>query len=246
MSEFTYKEVDVEGMDTLEVVASADKFNEWMYNTIRPFCTGRILEIGSGIGNISQFFLDNKANLTLSDIRENYCAILENKFKNFPNLAGVVRLDLVDPGFDETYASLLGTFDSVFALNVVEHIQDDARAIQNCRKLLKAGGTLVVLVPAYQWLYNNFDRKLEHYRRYTAQSLRKASGSGWQIISQRYFNAMGMLGWFVSGKLMKNETIPSQQMKIYNLVVPIAQVIDALVLRKTGLSLIQVSKKNAQ
>jgi len=41
---------DEKGYQTLEVIAKADKFNQWMFETIRPYCRGSILEIGSGIG----------------------------------------------------------------------------------------------------------------------------------------------------------------------------------------------------
>jgi SAM-dependent methyltransferase len=244
MYEFAYKEIKQEGLETLESVANADKFNQWMYQTIQPFCQGRILEIGSGIGNISQFFLEDKADLTVSDIRTNYCQILHSKFSHFPNLNEVIQLNLVEDDFDTKYIDLFGTFDTIFALNVIEHIKEDTRAIQNCRKLLKPGGTLIILVPAYQWLYNNFDENLEHYRRYTAKTLYQSSGNSWKLVKQQYFNALGMAGWIVSGKLMKNAIIPSSQMKFYNVIVPIAKLLDLVLMRQTGLSVIQVLNKN--
>jgi 2-polyprenyl-3-methyl-5-hydroxy-6-metoxy-1,4-benzoquinol methylase len=49
---------------------------------------------------------------------------------------------------------------------VVEHIKDDRLAIANCKKLLKKNGHLIILVPAYRYLYNEFDKELEYYRRY--------------------------------------------------------------------------------
>lgn len=56
MKEFEFKAVDSEGEDTLNTIALAHRFNHWMYCSIKPFCKGKILEIGSGIGNISDFF----------------------------------------------------------------------------------------------------------------------------------------------------------------------------------------------
>ena len=41
--EFKVKTIDQEGLETLEVVADADKFNAWMYHTILPFSKGNIL-----------------------------------------------------------------------------------------------------------------------------------------------------------------------------------------------------------
>ena len=54
---FNFKEYDLEGLQTLEAMAAAPRLNQWMYETIGKQLDGNILEIGSGIGNISQFFL---------------------------------------------------------------------------------------------------------------------------------------------------------------------------------------------
>jgi 2-polyprenyl-3-methyl-5-hydroxy-6-metoxy-1,4-benzoquinol methylase len=242
MSEFEYKEIDKEGWETLDAIAEADQFNEWMYQTIKPYCSGKILEIGSGIGNISKFFVEAKADITLSDIRPSYCEVLNQKF---PEAKEVIVLDLTHPLFDTEYKSYLGQYDSVFALNVVEHINDDSLAIRNCHKLLKAGGKLVILVPAYPKLYNRFDKELEHYRRYTTTTLNQLlSKEHFKIDHYQYFNFMGIPGWYVSGKLQKNITIPKSQMSFYNKLVPIFKLIDKCLFNKIGLSVISVGVKN--
>jgi 2-polyprenyl-3-methyl-5-hydroxy-6-metoxy-1,4-benzoquinol methylase len=233
------KEIDLEGLVTLNVIEKADRFNEWMYQTISPDCKGRILEIGSGIGNISKFFIADKREIVLSDLRDNYCDILKEKFNN-----PVVKIDLVHPNFDQEYADLLETFDSLFALNVVEHIEDDVLAIANCKKLLKNGGTLIILVPAYQWLFCNFDTELEHFRRYTHKSLKKIIVKNQLKIKKTfYFNVIGILGWFLSGKILKKKTIPEGQMGLFNLLVPVFKLVDTITLKKIGLSVICVSVK---
>ncbi len=241
---FDYKPVDTEGMDILSVIEKADKFNFWMYSTIKPFCKGRILEIGSGIGNISQYFIQEKYKITLSDIRDNYCDILRDKFKTAQSSIEVVNIDLVDPDFDTKYKNYIGTFDTVFALNVVEHIENDVLSLKNINKLLAKDGVVIILVPAYQALYNGIDKGLEHYRRYTQKMTNKViMAAKFKIIHEQYFNAMGILGWYVSGKLQKNETIPEGQMGLYNKLVPIFKVIDKIVFNKFGLSNIAVGKK---
>jgi 2-polyprenyl-3-methyl-5-hydroxy-6-metoxy-1,4-benzoquinol methylase len=243
MPEFSYKEIDQEGLETLDVIAGADKFNRWMYDTIAPFCNGRILEIGSGIGNISQFFVERQADIVLSDIRDNYCEALSSKLSS--RGIAVHNIDLVAPDFDQRYAALLGTFDSVFALNVVEHIEDDVLAVANCAKFLKKGGCLLILVPAYQALYNHFDRELYHYRRYNKKMLGTLfQKNNFAIQRQQYFNLIGILGWYVSGKLQKNKTIPKGQMGLYNKLVPLFKLADSVVFKKAGLSVITAGIKN--
>jgi 2-polyprenyl-3-methyl-5-hydroxy-6-metoxy-1,4-benzoquinol methylase len=215
-----------------------------MYETIKPWCTGSVLEIGSGLGNISEFFLNDKASLFLSDIREGYCRTLEERFSGYPALAGVRLIDLADPEFETRYPELIGRFDSVFALNVVEHIFNDRLALENCHKLLKSGGRVVILVPAFQTLYNAFDRELEHYRRYTRKSLIALfQSSGFKIAHSQYFNAAGIAGWFVSGKIQHHKIIPDGQIRLFNKLVFLFRLFDKMIFNSFGLSVIAVGVK---
>lgn len=234
------KEIDLEGLVTLNVIEKADHFNEWMYDIIRPNCNGRILEIGSGIGNISQFFIRDKQEIVLSDLRENYCEIIKQKYPNNT----IIKIDLVHNDFDNEYKNLIGTFNTVFALNVIEHIENDVLAIANCKKLLKFGGKLTILVPAYQFLFCDFDVELEHYRRYTKSSLNTIiDKNNLKRKKTFYFNFIGIFGWFFTGKILKKKTIPEGQMGLFNKLVPVFKLADFLTFRKIGLSVICVSEK---
>jgi len=247
MRKFEFSEFDAIGEETLEAIGKAEKFNRWMYQTIKPWCKGEVLEIGSGAGNISQFFLEDGFYLTLTDIRKSYCRKLETKFSDSSSLRGVEKMDLVDPDFEKTHAGILGTFDTVFALNVVEHIEDDMLAVKNCRKLLKPGGNLIILVPSFGWMYNRFDVGLGHYRRYTKKSLSRLFGkSGFQILHRQYFNFTGLFGWFFSGKILQRKVIPTGQVSLFNHLIPVVKLLDNLTFRSAGLSTIVVGKKNNQ
>ena len=242
---FNYKEIDPQGHETLDVIAGAVHFNRWLYKTIAPYCKGKVLEIGSGPGNISHFFMEDGYSIFLSDIRDIYCNILKEKFSGNTNLLGIENMDLIDKNFENRYAEHIGSFDTVFALNVVEHIADDALAICNAKKLLAAGGRLIILVPAYQWLYNRFDEELYHYKRYSKKRLCSLfQANDIAVKHSFYFNAFGILGWFVSGKLMKKKTIPKSQMNFYNKIIPRAKLIDKILFQQIGLSVIVVGEKN--
>lgn len=235
----TFKELDIEGLETLEAMSVAPRFNEWMYQTIQSNLEGKILEIGSGIGNISSCFLKDKQAIFLSDIRKNYLDYLKVNFSRESTLEGIQHLNLVHPQFEETYQDLLGQFNGVFALNVVEHIEEDGVAIANCYKLLKPGGRLVILVPAYQSLYNGFDTALEHYRRYNKTSLTNLfQENNFEIAHTQYFNFAGIFGWFFTGSILGKKTIPKGQMTLYNTLVPLFKIVDKVILNKMGLSVI--------
>lgn len=242
MSEFEFKTIDQEGMQTLEAISQAKKFNQWMYQTIAPFCQGKILEIGSGIGNISSQFIEDKQRITVSDIRDNYCSYLTNHFDQ--KVDDVINIDIIDPDFDKKHHHIFETFDSIFALNIVEHVKDDEVAIANCKKLLKKGGNLIILVPAYQSLYNRFDTELEHYKRYTIKNLSALfSKNELEILHRQYFNFFAIFGWWFTGSILKKKTIPEGQMKLFDAFVPIFKVVDKLLFNKIGISAIVVGKK---
>lgn len=232
------------GTETLRIISKADRFNRWMYETIRPFCRGRIIEIGSGIGNISQYFLEDGSDITLSDYENSYFPILKKKFAGYTNLRGIHLVDISVQDVAERYPDLTGAFDTVFALNVVEHIEEHRQAMLNAHRMLRAGGKVVILVPAFQELYNSFDEQLGHYRRYTGKSLRNLlEETGFEVVYARYFNFIAILGWFISGRVLKKRVIPEGQMKLYNVLVPLWRMVDKLTGRFAGISLIQVGKK---
>jgi SAM-dependent methyltransferase len=151
---------------------------------------------------------------------------------------------MVDPGFAEEKAALLGRFGSVFALNVVEHIEDDVRALSNASQLLRPGGRLIILVPAYPWLYNRFDLELCHYRRYTRPGLEKLFRRvDLEVTASFSFNLAGLFGWFFSGTLLRKRMLSQGQLTLYNRLVPLWRLADQLTFHRFGLSVITVGHK---
>ena len=233
------------GTDTLEVISEAQRFNRWMYETIKPHCSGEILEIGSGIGNISQFFINEGAQISLSDIENSYFPRLKEKFGDRKNLQGMSRLDLSDKNLEKNHPEMIGRFDTIFALNVVEHISDHEQAIKNAMKMLRKGGKVVILVPAFQFLFNEFDEQLDHFRRYTQKSLRTLlESSGFEVIHWQYFNFIAVFGWFISGSILRKKIIPGAQMRFYDAMVPFWKLLDFFTKKVVGISVIQVGYKS--
>jgi ubiquinone/menaquinone biosynthesis C-methylase UbiE len=80
-----------------------------------------------------------------------------------------------------------GTFDVVTALDVLEHINDDTQALKEWIRVLKPGGSLLLTVPAYQWLWSQHDEINNHYRRYLRKQLRKQlDKAGFKVIKASY------------------------------------------------------------
>ncbi|MCZ6777484.1 MAG: class I SAM-dependent methyltransferase [Acidobacteria bacterium] len=79
--------------------------------------------------------------------------------------------------------------DLVFVLDVLEHLDDDALALREARRILVPGGLLLVTVPAWPFLWSEHDEALEHRRRYRrADLLERLRGAGFEIERESYFN----------------------------------------------------------
>jgi SAM-dependent methyltransferase len=235
---------DPSGFETLEIFSKAPAVNRWLYERISGSLQGHILEIGSGIGNISTFLLKNWSAVSLSDLRPEYCGRVGNKFKGHPHLKGVYEIDLSSMDFSVKYADLMEKFDTVIALNVIEHIENDLLAIRNAKSLLRNHGKLIVLVPAGQWLYNSLDRELGHYKRYTKTGLKELMESAGFVVSHcHFFNAAAIPGWWISGNILKEKIISSSKLNLYNQLVPLFRITDWFISPFTGVSVISVGVK---
>lgn len=244
MNDTSQPVMDTAGLHTLQVIAKAGSFNRWMYDEIKPFLKGDVLEIGSGIGNISKQVIRDGFQVTLSDYNPEYCAILKKNFTGNTNLENVLRIDLLHPGFEMHYESLHDKFDSIFLLNVIEHLANDALALRNCCYMLKPSGHLLVLAPAYPWLYCRLDKELGHFKRYRLTELKKLfHHENLALLHGCYFNFTGIAGWLLFGKIFRKKLLGSE-MKAFNSIVPFARLMDKIVLKKAGLSVIVVGRKH--
>ena len=81
------------------------------------------------------------------------------------------------------------SFDLLIASDVLEHIEDEAQALREWRRVLRPGGRLIVFVPAYRQLWSAHDVANHHFRRYSRATLRQAlRRSGWRVNRLSYWN----------------------------------------------------------
>jgi SAM-dependent methyltransferase len=199
----------------------------------------RVLEIGSGIGNITKFLLDRDL-VIATDVEPKYLTLLKNSFGKYKKFI-VERLYI--PGAEiERYRSY--HIDSVICFNVLEHIEQDETALRNIFDLLEPGGRFLLLVPSHPWLYGSLDQHLGHRRRYGKKELKsKLETAGFKVIFLKYFNRIGILGWFLNSRIMRRKRLPSSQLRIYNLLVPIFK-LERFFPLPFGTSLLAVAEKS--
>jgi len=229
---------DHAGAETLEIMSAAPRYNAWMYDVISPWIGHRVLEVGSGIGNMSEQILAGGAeHLVLTDMDAWYREQLRAKFADRREVR-VDALRLPDPTARARFGD--HRIDTVVALNVVEHIEHDVGALRTMGEIVVPGGRIVVLVPAIESLYGEMDRELGHFRRYTRPTLRNAFRlAGLRVEELFWFNRVGVAAWWFNGRIRRVKRIPAHQLKRFDALVPILR-LERLLPLPFGQSLIAI------
>ncbi len=152
----------------------------WIQRTRPPAPTDTLLDCGAGTGIFAQEMEAHCRVLVLDD-HEEALRILRTKFRpeQILSLAGD-RVPLPD-------ASL----EYVTALDVLEHVPDDAAVVRGFHRLVKPGGLAVVTVPASMALWSDWDEVLHHYRRYSRPQLRALfPAEQWELVYLNYTNVV--------------------------------------------------------
>ncbi|HEY7337124.1 MAG TPA: glycosyltransferase [Bryobacteraceae bacterium] len=201
------------GAKTLHALSAAPRFNRWMADTIRPYVGQRVLEIGSGIGNLSRALLPGRKRYLATDLNPEYLSRLSSRFTHRLNLEAH-RCDLTDRA---DFAPFANSMDTVICLNVLEHIEDDHLGLSNIYSALDHGGRALVLVPEGQSVFGTIDVALGHFRRYSEAELqKKMEAVGFQVERILRFNRVSRFPWFVSGRILKRTSLDWNQMQLYD------------------------------
>ncbi len=89
---------------------------------------------------------------------------------------------------DATQIPFIETFDGVGAFDVLEHISDDQKVINEVFKSLKPGGIFCATVPQHNWLWSSADDNAQHVRRYAPKELaEKMETAGFQVMENTSF-----------------------------------------------------------
>jgi SAM-dependent methyltransferase len=218
----------------------AKNYFAWQAKLALPHLGRRVLEIGCGIGNFTELLLDREAVIAI-DSEPACIETMRSRFPNQPNLCATVR-DVADGLAD---LQTMGP-DSCVCLNVLEHVEDDERALTDIASILQPNGAIVLLVPAFEQLAGPIDRNLGHYRRYTRPSLRTlADRAGLTIRHARYINLPGFFAWWLNAHILRREAQSTGQIEIFDrLLVPVISRAEALIPPPFGQSLFAVLGKN--
>lgn len=221
------------GSDNLEVMAAAISYNNYLTDIVDANLGSgsRILDFGAGIGTFAEFLRVRDRRILCLEPDEAQADILRQR------------------GFEvvsDPHSIGEGTLDSIYSLNVLEHIDDDYGALNLMYQGIRTGGKLILYVPAFQLLFSSMDRKVNHYRRYRLKPLTVLlEQSGFKVSEARYVDCIGFLASLIFRFVgNKSGDIEHRSIEIYDrFIFPMSLFLDKILGRWVGKNLFIVAEK---
>jgi SAM-dependent methyltransferase len=221
----------------LEVFQHAHNWKRYFGDTLRAYITGDVVEVGAGFGGTTGAVMSGgeRSWTCVEPDPELAARIAEQALPLRPEVV-VGTLADVDAA---------PRFDCVLYLDVLEHIEDDRGELGLARDRLRPGGHVVVLAPAYNFLFSEFDEAIGHHRRYTRSALRALTPDGLIVERAFYLDALGVLLSLGNRLLLRSGSPTHEQIGTWDrFVVPLSRAIaDRALRRRVGRSVVVVWKK---
>lgn len=233
-----------------DAMATATRYHAYLWSKLRPHLGARVLEVGVGFGQYTRSMINESKSVFGIDLNQEYLDRLAAELP--PARTQFAKVNLDNPG-DALAPCKAWQPDTVLLVNVLEHIEDDVRALATLRDVTMPGGTLAILVPAMPGLYNTLDRDAGHFRRYGTRDLVTVmENAGWQPERTHYINAPGAIGWWLAGVLQRgkkehgslNSPLTNLLIKFYDFgLTGIAALTDPLIRGAYGLSVVAAGRR---
>jgi SAM-dependent methyltransferase len=232
---------DLYAVRDLETMQEAPGYAAHLFNLVREHLGSRVLEVGTGIGTMTQRLVETAELVIGIEPNVNCAARTQEVMRGHPRFSlRVCHLEECDP------AELAGhRLDTVLCFNVLEHIADDVGALATFRNVVVPGGRVLIFVPAVQAAYGPLDAELGHHRRYSKRTLSTAfADAGLELERLRYTNPIGLAGWMYNAHISKATSHSRSQVRLFDrLVAPWALTLERIVPPPIGLSLFAVGRR---
>lgn len=177
------------------------EFSRWL--------SGRVLEVGAGIGQMSALLkeLPGVAELVAVEPDERFAERFRRAAPDVRLITGTVEA----VGADRRW-------NAIVSINVLEHIENDRGELRRYRDLLgRERGALCLFVPARPEIYAPIDKDFGHFRRYTRAELKgKLSEAGFKLERLRYFNVVGYFGWWWTFRVRKKRAFDAGTVRLFD------------------------------
>lgn len=225
----------------LEIIEGAQRYGEHIFALFRPFIGRRVLEVGAGIGTMSKKLVRTSDVVIGIEPNAGCVARLEAAMRGEPKFT-MLSCHLEECDLDALHRQHL---DTVYCVNVLEHIEDDVAALTMFKDIIVPGGHVLIYVPAVQAAYGPLDAELGHHRRYSKRALAAAfTAAGLELRQLKYANPIGLIGWMYNSHVTKTRHHSRTQMQLFErFVAPWALPLERLIPPPLGSSLVAVGKK---
>jgi 2-polyprenyl-3-methyl-5-hydroxy-6-metoxy-1,4-benzoquinol methylase len=222
----------------LELFQHAQRWKKYFSQQIKPLLNGMVLEVGAGLG-ATTLLLNNGSfkQWVLLEPDEEMSRLLQQK-KAAGELPGNCQLQ------KGTIDGLAQKFDTIIYIDVLEHIEEDKEERKKAAALLNPGGHIIVLSPAFQFLYSPFDKAIGHFRRYNKTMVRQLTPAGLHIVSNKYYDSVGYFAGLMNKLLLRQQYPTLKQVLFWDRwMVPVSKLTDHLVFHQFGKSIICIWEK---
>jgi len=217
----------------LEIFSRAVNWKRYWADRIRPYVRGAVLEVGAGTGVNTPF-------LKTTDCKRWVCVEPDAELAvELQMRCETLGCEVIVGTLDDVPEPL--RFDTILYIDVLEHIADDRAELRRATGLLRAGGHLVVLSPAHQWLFTAFDAEIGHHRRYTRRTLTQAAPRGLELVRIDYLDAIGVL-LSLGNRVALRQRMPTQGQVLFwdRVVVPMSRRVDWMLGSRAGKSVLAI------
>ena len=221
----------------LEIFAHAVHWKEYFQRSIAGFIQGDVLEVGAGIGATTR---------ALCSGHERSWLCLEPDAQLAAQLVEAAEREPlpVEPEVVVGCVSDLDakrTFDAILYIDVLEHIEDDAAELARAAEHLNPGGHLIVLSPAHQLAFSEYDAAIGHFRRYNKSMLHAVEPASLKCTAMFHLDSLGLMLSLANRFVLRSNDPKPSQIKFWDRwVVPCSRVLDPLVARSFGRSIVGV------
>jgi SAM-dependent methyltransferase len=224
----------------LGLFKGARNWKSYFSSKIGKYIAGDVLEVGAGIGINTEFLVRSSSAIKSVTLLEPDQEQAEQIPKNLAAWGGNARVVV------GTTADLKGEFDSILYIDVIEHIEDASMELKRAKELLKPGGFLIVLVPAYAFLFSPFDAQIGHFRRYNRKVLGRELPQGLIRKEEFYLDSMGFFASLANRFLLKQSAPTKANIQFWDKgLIPLSKLTDVLTFNQFGKSLVGVFQKPA-
>jgi len=234
MTEIVYESSD------LEIFAKATNWKKYWAEKLRPHVKGQVIEVGAGLGTSTKY-------------------LCTEEYPNWlcldPDPSHVTQLTrLIDsgdlPGFCEAKTGVLADLnqdflaDTILYIDVLEHIEMDEKEMTLATSHLRPGGHVIVLSPAFDFLYSPFDKAVGHYRRYDKSDAPRLTVNDLALVDVFFLDSIGFIA-SLTNRLFLKSTMPSAgQIAMWDRVmIPISKFADIFFGFAFGRSVIMIWRK---